>query len=422
MSKAEGQGPAHRSNLFAALSSTYVSSAISTLTPALAVPFLLRWLGEAGWGVVAIALTIQAASLALEAGLSQANITRLSNHWSSERTLDQGYITYYTKVYLTLAAALTLPGFLYIFYALSRNGLSASQCVLIGLLTAIATASTLLGSLFRTALIAAERFGQVGALTSVAQMARYGLAAAAAYLTKNPAAVVFVFSAVSVLETAGRFWLTRRISSRSLRSDGHSARTGIKLSGVVLVGSVTLNFDKLLVGMLLPLASTGRYQVLLTVAAVSQAALTPFAQVLLPKMVRKDAYKGDFANKLTKRYLATCAVVWTTSISVVFLLGNLVTRYLHISKPEAHDWHVPLFLLITGGCLNAAGEIYYARWLRDHAYRLIAARNAITATFACAVLYFLIKDLQLIGAATLVFVNGLTVLFLGYFRERRSKV
>lgn len=383
----------------------YVGSTIVVLCPLLALPYYVRVLGPAGWGLLSFALTLVALLGLIEVGLGQ-RLTRdiaLSAQESPAQasSLFKGLeLVYWGGAGVLACILLTAGPFIANGWIKggSGSGLETTWFAAALLLTQLPS------SVYRSALLATDGHVALNVIASVAGAAKHLGGIVIILLHPSIEALFLWLFAWSALETAARrqcAW--SRMHTRTATIDwpavGEVLRKGLSLSAAALVAVFVLQLDRLLLSTLVTIDRFGHYTIAYSVSSSALQVMAPLMVALAPTFAlrsRNPEQLDHLTMTLAKRSLVliaagSCLYLWLADPLLNYWLG---------SRALTSEIKPILDVLMIGSALNLLYQIGYQRWVATGHSRPIAFINFTGLLCSVGLTPFLVPIYGPVGAAS----------------------
>lgn len=358
----------------------------------LAIPLYMRALGVDGWGRFSAILALSTLLLTLEAGVSLAAARSFALAGTSGRSRAANLAALERRYFWAAAGVLGFGsiGAPWLGPVLLPAGVASATGVFV--LASIMSASQLVGSLFRGALVGVGAQVRLNGLLIAFAAARHALALLVAFQGAGLVAVTAVHAASHLLEAAARRWVAIAAVGRSEGGESPDAPPpapvafgGTRLAIAGAVGAASTQLDRIVLGHLVDAASLGAYA---AAASLSMAALQfayPITNALMPALHRfqDPAHVRATTGRTWRLLLAVIGLIWVGAIAVAS--GGLDV-WLHDAGLATTVR--PLFLVhLFGTTLNIACIPAYMRLLATHHDRgiLLAPLLSVPVQLFCLV-------------------------------------
>ena len=362
-------------------------------------PFLVRSLGQADYGLFAIAGALASYLVILDMGLSDSVVRRLvglhgANDVDGEKAFLGGMFSLYGAIGIAVvgAACLAILGVPWLFGGTLDSG---SQRTLQAMLAplGLGTAAVVGGNPLNAALVAYERFVFLRTLEMATVMAVTAISVAVLLNGGGAVAVVAVSSSGAVCAVAVKWWHVRRslgIATAPRRVRWPQVREmavyASPIFASMLVEQIFWKLDHILIGARIGAAAVAIYAIGVMFNKYFMAFATAISRVMMPDLVRRiDA--GSDAVALTARLVEVSrwqAVVAMLVLSGLILFGQHFIRTWMGPGYELSYWVMALTLgaysiELIGNVRNVVLQVKGLYWWRAGIF-LAAALLNIPAT------------------------------------------
>jgi O-antigen/teichoic acid export membrane protein len=358
----------------------YCGSAIVVLCPLLALPYYVRVLGPAGWGLLSFALTLVALLGLIEVGLGQ-RLTRdialaAERSPAQASSLLKGLERVYWAGAALLACILAMAGPLIAngwIKGGSGSGLETTWFAAALLLTQLPS------SVYRSALLATDGHVPLNVIASVVSAAKH-LGGIVVILLHPSIEALFVWLfALSTLETAARrqcAW--SRMHTRTATVDwpvvGEVLKKGLSLSAAALVAVFVLQLDRLLLSTLVTMDRFGHYTIAYSVSSSVLQVMAPLMVALAPTFALRSR-NPEQLDQLTLALAKRTLVLIAAGACLYLWLADALLNYWLGSRAVTSEIKPILDVLMIGSALNLLYQIGYQRWVASGRSRPIAIIN-----------------------------------------------
>jgi O-antigen/teichoic acid export membrane protein len=309
-------------------------------------PFMVRTLGQADYGLFAIAGAMASYLVILDMGLADSVVRRLVGlHAAADRDGEHAFLGSMLSLYALLAlavlmlAALAIPCVPWLFGGtLAPDALRTLQAMLVPL--GISTAVVVAGNPLNATLVAHERFMFLRLLEMMVVVAVTAANVLVLLRGGGVVAVVVVASTGAVVSALAKWLMVRRglglrLAPRPVRAtqmrEISSYAAPIFVS--MLVEQIFWKLDHLLIGARLGAAAVAVYAIGVMFNKYFMAFATAISRVMMPDLVRRiDA--GSDASALTRRLVEVSR--WQALVLMLVLSGLLL-----FGQHFIHAWMGP---------------------------------------------------------------------------------
>lgn len=396
-------------------------------------PFLVRSLGQADYGLFAIAGALASYLVILDMGLSDSVVRRLVNlHGKHDGQGEKAFLGAMFTLYGVIGIAVLLAAFLaslgvpWLFGDTMDPGSERTlQAMLVPL--GIGTAAVVAGNPLNATLVAYERFMFLRVLEMLTLAAVTTASVVVLLQGRGAVAVVVVSSAGAVCAVAAKWWQVRRhgVATTPRRVRWPQVREMAVYAGPIfvsmLVEQIFWKLDHIIIGARIGAAAVAVYAIGVMFNKYFMAFATAISRVMMPDLVRRiDA--GSDAVALTARLVEVSrwqAVVVMLVLSGLLLFGQHFILVWMGPGYELSYWVMSLTLgaysiELIGNVRNVVLQVKGLYWWRAGIF-LVAALLNIPATFL-ALEYWGIVGAAVCSAA------GLLSAYLGVARVLSAKV
>lgn len=396
-----------RNNLIA----NYLGSAITIGMPLLTLPIFVNLLGPQAWGLIAFFWLLIGLTTILETGASHALIREIGIRLQTENRVSSSCLIYtYERMYWGVSVLIAL------ILAISANhivtswlgNISLSQHTQILSIYAAATVVffALSNSLYRSIFIASKAQVNLNILTSLITIFRYGGAASLIYFYPNillyfgwqiaTFLIEFVLLRGSALKLLPRLNSKPKFKFHELSSTFSHAS---KLISSTLLWAVTLQLDKIIVSMLLPLEEFGYYSIASSLSLGSLRLIYPIQNALLPHLLESPQNEKASVPYILNSYMMI-GVIWLLILVGFNLWGaTILAKWLH-NDLIANNLDTPLMILLIGSALNSLYGITYVVLLVNSKSKRILIINFVFLITSLVSIPILTINYGVIGAAS----------------------
>lgn len=383
----------------------YGGTAVVVVAPLLALPFYIRVLGPAGWGMLSFAFTLVALIGLVEVGLGQ-RLTRdiaICNQESRVRasSLLKGLERVYWVAAFLLALMLAASG-----PAIATKWITGDSRVAIEMTW---FASSLLltqlpSSVYRSALLAVDGHVELNVIASVIATAKHLGGVILLTVVPTIEALCLWHFACSALETlVRRHYAWHRVQNRMTDIDWPLVRGVVKqgmcLSGAVVLAVFALQLDRLMLSALVPIDHFGHYTIAYSLATGVLQVMSPLLIALAPTFALQSQQPGTLdrmtmalaSKTLALVIVGACLYVWQANALLAYWLG---------SRALGSEIKPILDVLMIGSALNLFYQIGYQRWVALGHSKAIAAINLVGLLCTVTLTPFLVPIYGPVGAAS----------------------
>lgn len=403
--------------------------------PLLALPWYLDELGPKQFGLIGFITMLQALLSLLDAGVSQVlvrEVTLRLDDKGMEHQRTGSLILGFERIYWTFAIT---AGLLVSFIAsdIAEHWLNLEDLPLaLGEIAIYGGVGIFIaqfpGSIYRSVLIGAQRHVSLNLIMSSFAILRHvgGVAA----ITAQPELKIYLIwhTATILLETIVRrtfAWRLIRIPHNDVRVDMQDMygilRTAGAMSGITLVGVLTLQIDKLLLSRLVTIEEFAYYTIAATIAFGSLQLINPLIQTALPQAIQLRANPKKL-HHLSLNLFKQISFMTILAATGFWLWGAQLLNF-WLKNPELLPHILPILVtLLAGTALNAIYNVGYINWLALGNYRRILHVNVTALVIASVLIPIFVSWQGTIGGAFgWVAINFIGLVFsLGWIKPTKN--
>lgn len=399
----------------------YAGSAISAAAPLIAVPFLVRALGQSMWGLVAFATVLVSTLAILNSGLAQSMVREIGIRWSlgdGGRSATRRLIFSYERIYWI--AALLITAMVFPFAGLIVNRWLNVEGVPPGIATASVQLAIALffvqlpSAIYRTTLSALQaQVVQNGVQVAAAIIKAIG-GVTIALMTRSIIAYLAWLVVVSALETlalAVLAWRQMPGGRAGLGWDAAEVRKTLQFSAtmslVVMLGMATTMVDKFYVSGQFPIAQLGVYSIAASVGFGVLQVSYPIFNAVLPRLVEVG---GDAAarRRANVKLLGIIGAIVILFGAAYLVAGDFALSLWLQDRALSDQVRQVLDLILISSALNMVYNIGYTNWVSLGESRWVASINVVSFVAALIVTPISIHLFGLKGAAAaLIAINSI---------------
>lgn len=397
-----------RNNILA----NYLGMAIVVLAPILALPWYLSELGIKQFGLVGFIATLNAILGLLDAGMSQAlvrevavrfDVTERGRYRTAE--LLMGFERIYWLFPLCVGIFVILMAETLERHWLQLEGLppSAGRDAVYGAVAIFV--SQFPGSLYRSLLVGIQKQAALNGILIIGALLRHvgGVIAVINYPT------FFAYLAWHTTATLFETLLRRRWAWHML--DVNRSRLSwttfelrpvwrmvASMSGVTLLGALTVQMDRIILSRMVSLEQFACYTIAATVAVGSLQLINPLSQAMLPRAIqfRSESLRLYKLNLKMTGFICLIVLVGGIAFSSI---GKLLLE-IWLKSPDIAEVVFPILaVLLVGVALNAFYTVGYVNWLVRQKVGTIFFVNAIALALSVVLTPIFIHRYGTIGAA-----------------------
>lgn len=172
----------------------------------------------------------------------------------------------------------------------------------------------------------------------------------------------------------------------------------LSLSVSVILGTLTMQIDKLVLSWMLPIERLGYYTIASSVAIGLLQLFSPIASAVLPRIVQLHD-QPIALKRFNYKVFAMMLTMVSLLIFVFVLAGKLILEHWLRDANVVEIVYPVLMLLLVGTGMNAIYNVGYMNWLGAGATNKILRVNMISLGLAIALTPFFVAKFDLLGAA-----------------------
>lgn len=418
----------------------YLGAAINALVPLIAIPFLVRALGKDYWGLVSFAMFLVSVMSLLNTGIAQSMIREYGERWSEplggkERAahLLRGFERLYWLVALGLALVVApFSGWIATRWLETGDIPHDIAAWSVGCALALFFAA-FPASLYRGVLQALHQHKLRNLIQSSATLLKGIGGVVIAMITQSVLLYLIAIVAITLIETlimalcSWRLMPLRR-TAIPWKMDEVRKTLGfsLRMSGLVLMGVLTVQLDRFFVSSKLPIEQLGIYSIALSLALGMLQIGYPIFTVALPRLVAigGEGRQRARANLILLQYFFAIIAL----IGLIYVLFGDWLLLVWLGDPDlVADVSAPLDWLMLSSALNTIYNIGYTNWVSMGRTRWITMVNTASLLVALTLTPWAIDRFGLVGAASSLMVinaigsiSALIWLFNFHWRSRET--
>ena len=344
------------------------SSLVSLVVPIVAMPLYLRLLGAESFGVLGFVLALQAAVLALDAGLA-VSVTRLvARSELGREALDAALLRALSRgvwwVAPVLCGLLALLAPALAGGWLKLGALPPSQAVEALLLAAVAIGVRWPMALYQGMLVGRQRLGELAALTSFFTVLTAVVGVALCVWHPDLRVLMAWMAASAVLHVlCARVLALRDVPAGALAAWPQVRgflRQSAAAGALGVIGLLLMQVDKVLLSRLLPVDQFGYYILASMVAGSLYALVVPVFNLLFPQLARLgDAPPAALESAYRDGSLLLAALLFPIALAMG-CFGDSILLLWTRDAAAAHAGAPVLLLLALGNALHGVMFAPYA--------------------------------------------------------------
>ncbi|PUE31191.1 hypothetical protein B9Z35_09210 [Limnohabitans sp. Jir61] len=354
----------------------YIGTGVAVLAPILALPWYLSELGSKQFGLIGFIAMLQAVLGMLDAGMGQALVREISLRFNAT---DQGrdraasLLFGFERIYWGIAFFVGVGGAVFAdtfaSHWLNLEGLpvATGRNAIYG--AAAIFAAQFPGSIYRSLLVGAQAQVALNAVISGGTLIRHFGGVIVVFLWPTFSAYIIWHACAALLETLIRCnlaWRVLGVKRGQVIWDKQEFqevwRVIASMSGVALLGALTVQMDKIILSRMVSIEQFGYYTVAATVAAGLLQLIGPLVQAVMPRAILLRA--APIALRALYVKLSIFILVMTSLVIVIFLLVGKWLLTIWLRNPQAAEVIYPLLtVLLVGTCCNYLYNVGYLNWI-----------------------------------------------------------
>jgi O-antigen/teichoic acid export membrane protein len=412
----------------------YLGSFAVVIVPMLVLPFLLRALGPAMWGLVIFCTFLLAALTAFNSGISQALQKEFGARWADSLVGQHDAKAMLANYELVYWLASILGGICLFLFSrtVATNWLNLGEVDIETATSAIECASVLLIfqlplALYKTVLFSAQQQVKLNVVQTAFAITRSICGLLAAQFTGSILVYLLVTTFTVALEVvifAYIAWSLMPDKRRRVVLEFSEFRKTAKFSGamsiIVLAGVITTFVDRFYVSALLEIHQLGIYGIAVSLSLGALHLIYPLLHAAMPQLAAQganDKKRNDINYSLFKTVTVLVGLV-----AVVYLVAGKYILSVWLGDQQLSlEVYPVLNLLLISSALNCFYNIIYINWVSLAQVKWIAAVNSISLLLAVVITPITISQFGLLGAAIAFnIVNMAGVIFGGIWLYKRK--
>ena len=399
----------------------YLGMGVVVFAPILALPWYLLALGPKQLGLIGFITMLQALLGLLDSGMSQALVREFSVRFDIEKREKAASLLFgFERVYWTFSLS---AGLLMIILAdsISNHWLNLDGLPIITGQQAVFGAAAIFaaqfpGSIYRSLLVGGQAQVTLNAIMASGAFLRHIGGVAVVFIW--PSLVVYLMwqVTISLLETLvrGRFaWSFVRVRRTEVKWDINEVRPVWQMvalmSGASLLGSLTVQMDRLILSHMVGIEQFGYYTIAATIAIGSLQLINPLIQAVLPRAVQLRTDPNELRSLSLK--LTGLIGIIVSIVAIGFLITGKGLLEIWLQNTVASDHVYPiLVLLLAGAALNAFYNVGYLNWLVNRKINRLFQVNIVSLILSVMLIPPLVLSEGAIGAA----LGWLTINLIGF--------
>jgi O-antigen/teichoic acid export membrane protein len=402
------------------IAANYLGAGVAALASLLALPWYVSILGMKYWGLISfISILVGMLSLA-NAGLAQTLVrefSRLSAHQYNNKKLATilfGFERVYWVFALTAAILLCLFANTIVVHWIKLGDIPPEdgRAAVYGAAALFAIMFPV--SVYRSVLLGCGEQVKLNVLLSCGAIIKpFG---GVLFLHFFPSIYTYLIwtvaaSLIETIITARMGWGILKVKRALVGWDSIEMRKlfsfTLSLTISVILGTLTMQVDKLVLSWMLPIDRLGYYAIASSVAMGFLQLFSPIASAVLPKIVQ--LHDQPAALKSLNYKVFTMLLTMVTLLMLVFLLAGkpLLGHWLKDLKVVEIIYPV-IILLLVGTCMNAIYNVGYMNWLAAGATNKILRVNMLSLVLSVILTPIFVAKYDILGAACgWLVINGL---------------
>ncbi|MBV5322950.1 MAG: hypothetical protein JZU60_03850 [Ilumatobacteraceae bacterium] len=390
----------------------YLGTGAAVLAPVLALPWYLGALGAQQFGLISFVVMLQAVLGLLDAGMSQALVREVTVRHAATaagRRNTANLLFGFERIYwLSGLAAGTFTWLLadvIVLHWLHLDGAAAplGRTAITG--AAVIFAVQFPGSIYRSLLVGIQSQVTLNGIVLVASLLRHAGGVAVVLAWPSVLAYLLWHAAMALLETLARgqfAWAAVGIRRSQVHWNAPDLqpvwRLVASMSGVTLLGALTVQMDKIILSRMAPLEQFGFYAMASVVATGMLQLVYPLVQAMLPRAIQlRENSAGLRQLNISLTKLIFLLVIVCSVIFAIFGKWFLMAWIRH--EPTVAVVYPVLSMLLAGTALNAFYNIGYMNWMVFKRVEKIFFVNILSLVLAVLWIPFLVSLHGVQGAA-----------------------
>lgn len=409
------------------LIANYLGAGIIATSQIVAIPFYVRFLDTAGWGLVSIVLSWTAALLVLEGGVTLS----VSRHLALMGAIPTEPRTYFrTTERRYLAAALACIAGAAGLEAWNDRGsavLPAAGPAWLSLapLILVLTAAQITGASYRGALVGLGAQVRLNTLTATFGLSKHLASVFAAWMTHSVPFVILCMTALTLTEAYARRVMAYRVLDRLAEQPPLQAaalepepgfRSPVALMLASVIGAFAAQVDRLYLSSQAPAADFGTYAIAATLSLATLQLIYPISQALMPRLAE---FSGRTASGFLRRVKLIVFLGGVAGLLLFLEFGGAILHWWLADTTIAGLVFPLLMMHLVGTGFNALCVPNHIRLLAQNRDRTILLVNSASLLVQLLSLYFLFHWLGLV-AGSIAWTLANATLFLGYWIAQRN--
>lgn len=406
------------------IAANYIGAGIAALAPILALPWYISILGMKYWGLISfISILLGMLGLA-SAGLAQTLVREFSrlvvdqeNGQKRIATILFGFERIYWLFAVAAAVSLCLFANTIVVHWIKLGDIPAEvgRAMVYGAAALFATLFPV--AVYRSVLLGCGEQVKQNVLLSGGAVIKHAGGVLVLFFFPSIYTYLIWNVAASFLETiitAHMSWGILKVSRAMVGWDAVEMQKlfafTLSLSVSVILGTLTMQIDKLVLSWMLPIERLGYYAIASSVAIGLLQLFSPIASAVLPKIVQLH----DQPIALKRFNYKVFAMMLTMVAVLIFgfaVAGKLILEHWLRDANVVATVYPVLMLLLVGTGMNAIYNVGYMNWLGAGATNKILRVNMLSLGLAIALTPFFVAKYDLLGAACgWLIINGIGLL------------
>lgn len=390
----------------------YLGAGTVALAPVLALPWYLAALGPEQFGLIGFIVMLQAVLGLLDAGISQALVREITVRLDSAdggRRSTAALLFGFERIYWLFALCAGCVTLL-LADTLARHWLNLAGLPVASGREAIYGAAAIFavqfpGSVYRSLLVGAQAQVALNGVMLGGALLRHAGGVIVVLAWPTLTAYLVWHASIALLETLlrGRFaWRTLNVRRNQVKWEIQQLRPMWRsvagMSGVTLLGALTVQMDKIVLSRMVTIEQFGYYTVAATVAAGMLQLVYPLVQAVLPRAIQLRAEPAALRSLGIK--LARLIGLLVGLGALFFIAAGEWLLGAWLRNPAVVAVVYPLLaVLLVGTALNAFYNVGYINWIVHEKIRRVLQVNALALVLSVALIPPLVAWQGTIGAA-----------------------
>lgn len=390
----------------------YLGAGTVALAPVFALPWYLAALGPEQFGLIGFIVMLQAVLGLLDAGISQALVREITVRLDSAdggRRSTAALLFGFERIYWLFALCAGCVTLL-LADTLARHWLNLAGLSVASGREAIYGAAAIFavqfpGSAYRSLLVGAQAQVTLNGIMLGGALLRHAGGVIVVLVWPTLTAYLVWHASIALLETLlrGRLaWRTLNVRRNRVKWEIQQLRPMWRsvagMSGVTLLGALTVQMDKIVLSRMVTIEQFGYYTVAATVAAGMLQLVYPLVQAVLPRAIQLRAEPAALRSLGIK--LARLIGLLVGLGALLFIAAGEWLLGVWLRNPAVVAVVYPLLaVLLVGTALNAFYNVGYINWIVHEKIRRVFQVNALALVLSVALIPPLVAWQGTIGAA-----------------------